>query len=425
MVGGDKIAKQYKVEDILTEKQVQQIVKQYVPEEQWQLVDCIIKPASDGLAGFLGDHLKMSLNVMLDGRVKTIHLFIKRMPHDNKPKADFIDENNYYRREKIMFQLFDKIRASEGPNPWCPKALICNESILVLPDLNEEGYSPRPYNQTLDLAHVLVTTASLARFHAAFANYEVKRSIELNQPNCFFKEHEHTMKEPTLVKSPWLSAAAKLTANILKAFSKKIPGAIPDLEEKIYNKFLEACDSLKYHDGTLNVVLHKDLWANNIMFRYENGLPANAMLIDFQLIRYGPPSFDLMSFLYLTTSRSFREQHERKVLHYYYCVFSDSLEDAAKQKATELGFVWEKFLQWCEQSRMFGICAAIGYFPYVLMDPVTAQKTFDDPATYEKYLAEDRTEPVVAYANIHPIYKNRQIEVAEEFVERYVLNQPR
>ncbi|KAL0838478.1 hypothetical protein ABMA28_016606 [Loxostege sticticalis] len=262
-----------------------------------------------------------------------------------------------------------------GPNPWCTKAVVCTESLLVLPDLNVQ-------------------------------------------------EHEHIITEATYVKSPWLTAAAKLAANMLKTFSTKIFREILDLENKVLDRILEACDCLKEYDDTINVVLHKDLWANNIMFRYENGLPANAMLIDFQCIRYGPPSFDLMSFLYLTTSSSFREQHERKVLHYYYCVFFDSLEDAAMQKVTELGFNREEFLRWCERSRMFGICTAIGSFPYVLMDPVVAQKTFDDPATFEKYFIVDRTEPVVAHANKDPMYKNRQVEVAEEFVKRYILNQP-
>ncbi|KAL0838476.1 hypothetical protein ABMA28_016604 [Loxostege sticticalis] len=423
MVGGGKV-RQFKLEDILTEKQVHQIVKEYVPDEQWQLVDCAIKPATEGIAGFLGDHLKMSLTLKVGGRVEAVHLFVKRIPDDNKPKADFIEEHNFYRREMIIFQLIDKIRASEGPNPWCTKAVVCTESLLVLPDLNVQGYSPRPHNQTLDLAHVFVATASLARFHAAVANYEARRTIELNKPYSFFKEHEHIITEATYVESPWLTAAAKLAANMLKTFSTKIVREIPDLENKVLDKILEACDCLKEYDDTINVVLHKDLWANNIMFRYENGLPANAMLIDFQCIRYGPPSFDLMSFLYLTTSSAFREQHEKKVLHYYYCVFFDSLEDAAKQKVTELGFNREEFLRWCEQSRMFGICTAIGSFPYVLMDPVVAQKTFDDPATFEKYFIEDRTEPVVAHANKDPMYKNRQVEVTEEFVKRYILNQP-
>ncbi|KAL0882782.1 hypothetical protein ABMA27_016331 [Loxostege sticticalis] len=421
MVGGDRVAKQYKLEDVLTEEQVQQIVKAYVPDEQWTLVDYTIKPASDGLSGFMGDHLKISLNVKLDGQTKAIPLFIKRMPQENKPKADFIENSNFFRREMTMFQLFDKIRPTEeGPNPWCTKALISNESLIVLPDLNVEGYSPRPHDQTLDLAHVLVTTASVARFHAAFTNYEVRTGKELNQPCNFSKENEQIMKDFQFVNSFWLSSAAKLSANFLKSFSKKAPADILNLEEKFQHEFLEACDSMKYYDDTLNVLLHKDLWVNNIMFRYEKGVPANAILIDFQCIRYGPPSFDMMVFLYLSTSKSFREQHEREVLLYYYRVFSDSLDDAAKLKVKELGFDREEFLRWCERGRMFGMCVAAGILRYTLMDPVVAKKTFDNPDTFDQYVVDPRI--MLEYANQDPNYKNRLVELAEEFAERYIVN---
>ncbi|XP_063825994.1 uncharacterized protein LOC135075485 [Ostrinia nubilalis] len=420
MMGGNSVIKQQALEDILTEKQLHQIVKEYEGEEPWQLTDYSIKPATEGLAGFLGVHLKIRLNVKLEGRTKTIHLFAKCMPFDNKPKIDFIDRNNFYRREMIMFQLIEKMRASEGPNPWCTRALVCNESILVLPDLHVQGYATRPHNRTLDLPHVLVAAASLARCHAAVAKHEAR----FDKPHSFYREHESTLTEPNFVASPWLTAAAKLTTNILTAFSTKPLKDIPGLEDKIHHGFLAACDDLTLHEDTLNVVLHKDMWPNNIMFKYENGLPANALLIDFQCIRYGPPSFDLMAFLYLTTSRSFREQHERKILHYYYCVFYESLDDATKRKLNDLGFDREEFLRWCERSRRFGLCEAISIFPYVLMDPVVAQKTFDDPVTFDKYFVDDRSEPVLAHANEDPIYKNRQLEVAEEFVERFVLNQP-
>ena len=46
---------------------------------------------------------------------------------------------------------------------------------------------------------------------------------------------------------------------------------------------------------------HGDFWSNNILFHYKDGDdeerdPQDLILIDFQLINYGHPAYDLVSF---------------------------------------------------------------------------------------------------------------------------------
>lgn len=285
------------------------------------------------------------------------------------------------------------------------------------------GYTQCHYLHILDLLHVLTVTASIARFHASYANFATKKSRIHQRAYNFLDEHGHLMKDPTFYDSPWLRACGKLSANLLDTFSKKYNKEnIPGLEEKLTKLYIEACDSFRDYNDTLNVLIHKDLWMNNIMFKYADGVPVNALMLDFQCLRYGPPAFDLNIFLYLTTTRNFREHNERKVFEHYYSVFVESLDDATKQRLKELGYTYEEFLSWCEKSRMFGIVEAIGNFPYVLMSPVAASRYFDDPLTFDRYAFEDRTEPVVEYCRQCPVYRDRQVDVTAEFVERYILN---
>lgn len=101
-------------EDILSEKQVHHIVKQVVGGDVWVLQGCDVRKATDGLAGFLGDHMRATLRVTVGGELKNIHLFIKCIPTYNKPKAEFIDNNNYFKRERYMFQVLEEIRDDNG-----------------------------------------------------------------------------------------------------------------------------------------------------------------------------------------------------------------------------------------------------------------------------------------------------------------------
>lgn len=291
-----------------------------------------------------------------------------------------------------------------------------------MPDQTVFGYTQRHHLDTLDLPHVLTVTASIARFHSSYANFATKKSVNRQRPYNFLDEYGHVMKEPTFYDSPWLRACGKLSANLLHTFSKKYNNDnIPDLEEKLTKLYIESSDSFRDYNDTLNVLIHRDLWINNIMFKYADGVPVNALIIDFQCLRYGPPAFDLNIFLYLTTTRNFREQNERKVFEHYYSVFTESLDDATKQRLKELGYTYEEFLSWCGKSRMFGFVLAIGIFPYVLMSPVAASRYFDDPLTYDRYL-EDRNQPVIEYGKQCPVYRDRQVDVIEEFVERYIVN---
>ncbi|KPI95801.1 hypothetical protein RR46_11514 [Papilio xuthus] len=409
---------------IFTEKQIHQIISKYLGERRaggWQVIACDRQPASAGLAGFLGDHSRVTLHVKSDGLVKKIRLFVKTMPASNAPKAQFIDTNCYFKREAVALRLAEEMRGAEGPTPWTVRAYLCNERMVVMPDMAAQGYRTLHYCETLSLPHALLAAAALARFHAAFANYTAARTARDQSPYNFLQEYGNIMTEPTFCDSPWLRAAAKLSDNLLKTFSNKFKQYPPNFEQRLAQRYLEACNTLAEHEGTLNVMLHKDMWVNNIMYKYEGDMPTNALLIDFQCLRYGPPAFDLMVFLYLTTEREFRERHEGEIIRHYFTVFSENLDEKTKLGLKVLKYDMEELVRWCEKSRMFGMFMALGIFPYVLMEPLAAQQTFDEAATFLRYCNEDRSGPVLAHCRRDPDYLRRQLHLTEEFVERYLI----
>ncbi|OWR52167.1 hypothetical protein KGM_205690 [Danaus plexippus plexippus] len=337
----------------------------------------------------------------------------------NKPKADFIKENCFYKKEALIYKIIDEMDETDGNNRWSPKSLIHNDRVLAMLDLSVDGYKSLPVLEYFDRKHVLVGTSAIARFHAAYANYVTKKSTELLEYNIM-DDYQLLTTESVFKKCPILYAAAKLSSTFIKEFLKVSDVYPNNLEETVYDVFVKGSESLRERPDTLNVLLHRDLWTNNIMFKYSGEVPIRAILVDYQCVRYGPPAFDLMIFLYLTTSRSFRDLYEKEVFNHYFTVFTNNLNEPTRKRLQKYNYDLEAFLNLCEEARQFALVEALTIFPFVLMDPNTAQVTFDDPTTFTDLIEGDRSAPVMALARRSIQYRKWQLEVCEEFVKQYV-----
>lgn len=67
------------------------------------------------------------------------------------------------------------------------------------------------------------------------------------------------------------------------------------------------------------IICHGDYLRNNIAYRYDdNGKAVDAMMFDFQTIRYASPMVDLSTFMALSTGRLERDQHFWDIFRTYH-----------------------------------------------------------------------------------------------------------
>merc|ERR1711970_474179 len=73
----------------------------------------------------------------------------------------------------------------------------------------------------------------------------------------------------------------------------------------------------------IDTCCHGDFWSNNIMFKYDQDEKVtDTILVDFQLINYGHPAYDVLYMLYISTDLEFRNAHMTECLDTYWDTLS-------------------------------------------------------------------------------------------------------
>lgn len=71
--------------------------------------------------------------------------------------------------------------------------------------------------------------------------------------------------------------------------------------------------------GSAAIIIHGDVWQNNIMFRCESdGKPSEIKLLDWQTSRYTSPVIDLCYFIFCCTTKELRDAHYEEFQKVYY-----------------------------------------------------------------------------------------------------------
>ncbi|XP_037028988.1 uncharacterized protein LOC119069172 [Bradysia coprophila] len=194
---------------------------------------------------------------------------------------------------------------------------------IVMEDLRAKNYKKfsRSSNMTsMTYDHARLVMAKLAQFHAiSFAMKDQNLGV--------FNE---------IVRSGTLSSKFMkddLGYEILNIFEHSL-NALENAKHKeliddLKTTYLEWVDKFSNEQfvGGSGVLLHGDCQTNNVLFQHKaNENPIDAMLIDWQMSRFGPPIIDLLYFILSTTDKSFRDQHFTNLLNEYHSLLSTSIE---------------------------------------------------------------------------------------------------
>ncbi|KAK2588158.1 hypothetical protein KPH14_004208 [Odynerus spinipes] len=388
--------------------------------EDFSLIDYEVVPI-DGVNGYLGQYFTLKATVarpMTPLDTRNLNFFTKIPPPVSSPQYEFIQQYGAFKKEVELYtRVFPEVL--HGSEEKCiPECFLGLENdVIVLEDMAHSGFVMTDKFQPFDFEHCEVLMKTLARFHAKSFIFEKQYERNLHD------EFSHCMQETLWPDKDGRSksmfdAAVKGTVSIIEM--------IPDLNEEEKTAFKQkVIDLSASHMNKLspsskhkNVLCHGDLWANNILFKYDKDeKPIECCLIDFQLARYNPPAHDVLCFFQFTTNRELREKHGDTLLKIYY----DSMSEALKEVGLDISTIFPRseFLASIEDLRTMCITHGVLNTPIMLLEPGAASKYFsEEPELLESVLYVDRTPLVCGQFENEPRYRARMLDGLLELYDR-------
>lgn len=266
---------------------------------------------------------------------------------------------------------------------------------------------------------IMASVKALAIFHAQSIIYEERKSKELNRSYSLYEDYGEYLVEPPKGQA-WRDAGRNAVIDFLKVYSKhrSKPNFDKCLEVVVPMLFDGAVALMKPSSEYRNVVVHRDLWTNNIFLKRQENGELHALIVDYQTVLYCPPMIDLSSLLFFNTTRDFREMYTPEIIDLYYEVCCEELK--AKDIDIENVFNKATLLESYEQSIMFGITQAAIIVPIIAMSITKREQLFENPEMCEKVNVESRSQEFIDIAREERLYRKRVTELFDEIVERYI-----
>lgn len=408
----------------LTTEEIYSVLVAKIGNSNFELVNYDLKELNRNI-GLLGDHgiLSTSVNIFINKEaqqkdLKSFSFFVKFFP-TYEAQANFCKETGAFKKEVFMYDLFETIRSAGITYiDTVPKCYFSKENYaLVIENLTEKGYKTLDKMKTLDYHTVLVVLKTLAKLHASSIIYEETKSKELERTYRLSDDYEENFEESfysdreNFVNIEGVKASINALCSEVDIF--KLPEKLEsgkDFKAVLRENCYRIYDLVKRNDKYRNVICHGDLWSTNFLIKFnpDDDKPIDCKLVDFQYGRLLPPSHDVVSLLYLTTSREFRRTHMYEMLGLYYT----NLEKYLKLSNVTLSDILtiQDFLTSCEKQKFFAMFQAATYFQLVLVDNEKLERFFADSKTNEETFFEDRTPLILGNIKDNEIYRERLIE---------------
>ncbi|KAF6207682.1 hypothetical protein GE061_016129 [Apolygus lucorum] len=227
---------------------------------------------------------------------RVLHLLIKTPPEDKETRA--IQKTGQKFSNEILFykEIYSRLK-KHGWNGRTPmfftSSMDKGKEVIVLEDLEKSTYKAVNIAQGLDDDHLKLVMSALSDVHNAVLSWKTKEETDYNNIVTRLKdttildvpdEDETTMQKVIISSS--------LDAGISHSkhhFGKEVGEKVETFKKTVFT------DMRGWFDGKdpKNILIHGDYWNDVFMFKYEEKVPVDIAITDWQNIRIGSPFADV------------------------------------------------------------------------------------------------------------------------------------
>ncbi|XP_017884486.1 uncharacterized protein LOC108627661 [Ceratina calcarata] len=242
--------------------------------------------------------------VRFSGEPRSFPLLIKLLPEEGAENRGPIAFDSYQNEEMFYSKMTAKYGTDLVPKCYLSDLGRYGRPVIVLEDLEEDGY--KQVDEELNEEHLKLCVKVLAKFHA--------RGLRLkeNEPQVF-REFEAKLLEVCLNEDMLQRYQKKSTrmTDILEFLPNR------DLAEKIKSKLnknpLEIARTIATEVNDASTICHGYFSHDNLLFKYRDGKPIDAKIIDWQTMRYCSPAVDLGPILLFNVTQEHGSNASSKV----------------------------------------------------------------------------------------------------------------
>ncbi|XP_047995843.1 uncharacterized protein LOC125233785 [Leguminivora glycinivorella] len=381
----------------------------------------------DEMVGFGADYLKLRVSVTSNNKRKQLYFFIKAVSLTNTAKANMDKEMGTFDNERLFHDVIQRNITVPGMQPWSAKFVSCLENAVVFEDLSAQQYEMTSRFAKFDEQHTQQALQALARFHASSIIFEQTRTKELQRPYKLEEHYNEKLGTGGFIETDsWFVQCRRGALDAVEAFSKyRHTDAMKTIENRwdtVFNSVLILAEPSKKHR---NVLCHRDLWNNNMLFHYkrledECVVPDNCVFVDFAAVRCMPPAGDVMQLLHCNLTPRYRKENLDTFLTYYY----EELKVVLGNHNIDIEdfLTKDNFMSSAEEQNLWGLVTHACLMQTFWLDDDMMTNISKDSALFDEIMLNDKTTFMKNMMENDDAYKKVVLEVLDEFIEQYILN---